>query len=141
MWNQLMKKNRVIVMVIVIALAGWMVFQAGGGAGTRVDPAGAVALLDSDSNVVVLDVRTPGEFTSSTGHLEGAILIPVQDLASRLDELEPYREKTILVYCRTQNRSTVATKLLTEKGFNAVCMTGGIVQWNAEQRPVVVETR
>ena len=57
----------------------------------------------SDSTVLLLDVRTPSEFAS--GHIENSILIPVQELEQRIAELEPYRGKTIIAYCRSGNRS------------------------------------
>jgi adenylyltransferase/sulfurtransferase len=97
------------------------------------------SLLATDSTVVLLDVRTPGEFNSSVGHLAEAILIPVHELPDRLGELEPHKEKTIIVYCRTGRRSGRAMSLLNEKGFRAFNMIGGMVQWNAEGRPAIRE--
>jgi rhodanese-related sulfurtransferase len=94
-------------------------------------------LLVEDSSVVLLDVRTPEEFRSETGHLSGAMLIPVQELEHRTVELEQYKERTIIAYCRTGRRSSTAATLLNGKGFNVLNMTGGIVRWNTEQRPVV----
>lgn len=99
----------------------------------------AVELLQKDTTVVVLDVRTPQEFKSETGHLKDAILIPVQELESRLKELEPYKNKTIIAVCRSGNRSGKAAALLKEKGFEAFNLEGGILKWNAEGLPVVKE--
>jgi rhodanese-related sulfurtransferase len=100
-------------------------------------PAQVDSLTSADSTVVLLDVRTEGEFNGSLGHLSGALLIPVQELGDRLEELEPYRDRTVVVYCRTGNRSHHATELLRSKGFLAFNMTGGMVQWNGEGRPAV----
>lgn len=86
-----------------------------------------------------LDVRTPGEYKSETGHLQGAILIPVDTLERRMQELEPYKSKTIIAYCRSGNRSARAQKLLASYGYRAFSMSGGITQWNKEQFPVVKE--
>jgi len=104
-----------------------------------VTPEEAERLLKEDSSLVILDVRTPEEFAGPGGHLHGARLIAVQELEARLAEIEPFRERTILVYCRTQNRSSRAAELLAGRGFRPIIMTGGITRWNAEQRPVTVE--
>ena len=85
---------------------------------------------------LILDVRTSREFTS--GHLEGATLLPVQVFQYKVSELTERRNDPILVYCRTGNRSTVAAKVLVDKGFtNVVNLRRGIVEWNRAQLPVV----
>jgi len=94
-------------------------------------------MIEKDATVVLLDVRTPAEYSSATGHLKDAILIPVQELEKRAGELDQYKDKKIIAYCRTGNRSGVATAILRGKGFDVVNMEGGIVKWNDEKLPVV----
>ncbi|MDZ7361677.1 MAG: rhodanese-like domain-containing protein [candidate division KSB1 bacterium] len=101
----------------------------------RVTAKQARALLEKDTTIVVLDVRTPEEFTSQTGHLPRAINIPVQELEQRWRELEKYRSREILVYCRSGNRSTRASGILQNKKFKLIHLDGGILQWNAESPP------
>jgi rhodanese-related sulfurtransferase len=96
-------------------------------------------LVSRDSSVVLLDVRTPEEWNGDSGHLKGALLIPLADLPLRSSELEKYRGQTLVVYCRSGGRSGHAAKLLMEKGFNAVNMAGGIRRWNASGYAVVRE--
>lgn len=108
---------------------------------TTITPSEAVKLVDEDKSVVLLDVRTNEEFRSETGHLKGAILIPVQELEARLNELEPFKEKTIIAYCRSGNRSGRAVALLNGKGYRAINLTGGMIQWNKENLPVVKESK
>jgi len=85
---------------------------------------------------VIVDVRTPGEFAG--GHLEGAVLIPMQEFQRRLGELAPYKQVPVFVYCRSGNRSTVAAKLLVDSGFEDVInLRRGIVDWTQEGLPVV----
>jgi rhodanese-related sulfurtransferase len=85
---------------------------------------------------VILDVRTPGEYAE--GHIEGAILIPVQELSRRIGELSRYKNEDILIYCASGNRSTVAAKMLIDQGFRRVMnMRHGILQWAREKYPVV----
>lgn len=84
----------------------------------------------------VLDVRTPGEFAG--GHLEGATLLPIQQMQARIGELAARRDEPVFIYCQTGNRSTVAAKLLIDAGFsNVMNLRRGIVEWKAAGLPVV----
>ena len=77
-------------------------------------------------DVFVLDVRTPEEYQES--HLPGATLIPIEELGARYGELP--QNETILVYCRTGNRSLQAVYLLENAGFNKVhSLDRGIKNW------------
>lgn len=87
-------------------------------------------LLDKKNDVVLLDVRTEAEYTGALGHIETSILIPLQELTARVDELQPYKEKRIIIYCRSGNRSQVAAKILMKKGYDVVNMLGGMIAWN-----------
>lgn len=79
-------------------------------------------------NPIILDVRTLYEY--QTGHLKNAKLIPVQDLKDRIEELKPAKDAVIFVYCRSGNRSTVASKLLIDSGFGRVYnLRDGINGW------------
>ena len=96
-------------------------------------------IMGSDSCVLLLDVRTTQEYEGDSGHLANSILIPVQELERRVDELSPYKDKTIIAYCRTGNRSSRAAAFLVRRGFSAMNMEGGIVRWNGLKLPVVHE--
>ena len=77
-------------------------------------------------DVFVLDVRTPEEYQES--HLPGATLIPLDQLGARYGELP--QNETILVYCRSGNRSLEAVYLLENAGFNRVhSLDRGIKNW------------
>jgi NADPH-dependent 2,4-dienoyl-CoA reductase/sulfur reductase-like enzyme/rhodanese-related sulfurtransferase len=69
----------------------------------------------------LLDVRTPEEFTA--GHFPGAVNIPVDELRSRIAELPTNRQ--IAVYCQVGQRGYLATRIMRQKGFNAVNVGGG----------------
>ena len=86
--------------------------------------------LKSGKDFVVLDVRTPEELVGPLGRIESAINIPIQVLDQRISELEKYKEKEILVICRTQNRSAVAVDYLNKKGFNSKNVLGGMVEYS-----------
>ncbi|HSP87416.1 MAG TPA: rhodanese-like domain-containing protein [Ignavibacteriaceae bacterium] len=85
-----------------------------------------------DSSIVVLDVRTDEEVKGSLPKIKSAIHIPVQQLGERFNELEKYKDKEIIIVCRTQNRSSKATAFLNEKGFNAKCVSGGMSEYYSE---------
>jgi rhodanese-related sulfurtransferase len=68
----------------------------------------AKAMIDSDPSLVILDVRTQGEYDS--GHIRNARLVPVGELQGRLVELN--KTASILVYCRTGVRSSNASQIL-----------------------------
>jgi rhodanese-related sulfurtransferase len=104
-----------------------------------VSPSAAYKLLQSDSGIVILDVRTPEEYKSETGHLANAILLPVRELEGRIDELQKYKNNVLLVYCRTGHRSTTAAAILKKHGYNVRNMEGGITRWNAEHLPTMKE--
>lgn len=77
---------------------------------------------------IVLDVRTLGEYKS--GHLKDALLIPIQSLSNRLKELKGKEDTPIYIYCRSGNRSTVASKILIDAGFNKIYnLRAGINDW------------
>ena len=79
-------------------------------------------------NLLVLDVRTVGEF--NTNHLYNASLIPVDELGGRLSELEAYNDTEIIVYCGSGSRSLQASNILVSNGFTKIFnMLGGINAW------------
>lgn len=86
-----------------------------------------------DSGAFMLDVRTQEEWDEY--HMPGATLIPLDQLASRLDEVP--REKDVVVVCRSGNRSATARDILLDAGFESVTsMAGGMSEWRADGYPV-----
>jgi rhodanese-related sulfurtransferase len=77
---------------------------------------------------LLLDVRTDKEW--SEGHLKGAHHIPLHALARRIAELEKHKNREIICYCRTGNRSLTAAIRLKRMGFKVSHMRGGIAEWN-----------
>ena len=82
-----------------------------------------------DSNTVILDVRTEEEFHGPLGHIKGAILIPIDELSSRVNELNELKSKDIYVVCRSGNRSNFGKDILRENNFNAINVDGGMLAW------------
>lgn len=94
----------------------------------------AVRLMN-DNDVVVLDVRESSEY--NTGHIRDSIHIPMTSLVKRLTELEKYKNKQILAYCRSGSRSNGACRTLNKQGFENVSnLAGGIMSWSSANLPV-----
>ena len=85
--------------------------------------------------LAVLDVREPVEWVH--GHIEGAMHIPLSELAGRLDEVPV--EQTLVV-CKVGGRSARAVMWLQGQGRDAVNLDGGMLDWEAAGRPMVSET-
>ena len=86
----------------------------------------------------VLDVRKP--FEAEIASLGADQLIPVEELADRLDELQAPRDQEIVVHCRSGVRSAQAVRLLHEAGYtHAVNLQGGVLAWSDEIDPTVLK--
>ena len=81
----------------------------------------------SESKAIFLDVRTRSEHELKS--IPNSLLIPVSELPYRIDELLKFKEQDIVVYCRVGNRSGVATDYLTQNGYTAMNLLGGIEAW------------
>jgi len=83
----------------------------------------------------VIDVREPAEFTGELGHIKGAKLVPLGQLAARVGELP--KDRPLVTVCRAGGRSAQATVILQKAGFERVAnLTGGMLRWNQEKLPV-----
>lgn len=88
----------------------------------------------NDTNVITIDVRTPGEVAE--GYIDGAdLFIDVNgDFNTEIAKLD--KSKTYLVYCRSGARSSAAAKMMEAKGFNSIYnLSGGISSWNGPVKP------
>ena len=90
----------------------------------------AITLMETESNYIILDVRTPEEYKE--GHIPGAINIPNETIS--IDEIPqlPDKEQLILVYCRSGNRSKQASEKLSALGYLNIVEFGGINSWPGE---------
>jgi rhodanese-related sulfurtransferase len=96
------------------------------------DPAQAQVRLSSQPGPFLLDVRQPDEYRA--GHIPGARLIPLRELAGRVAELPQDRE--IICVCQSGSRSHSATRHLVSAGYNAVNLQGGMGAWARNGLPV-----
>ncbi|MFN3872560.1 MAG: rhodanese-like domain-containing protein [Ignavibacterium sp.] len=90
-------------------------------------PAELAEKLKKDKNVVLLDVRTPME--RKQDYIKGSFHIPLYDLTKNQKELLKFKDKEIICYCRTGNRSLTAASKLRKLGYNSANLKGGIIFW------------
>ena len=125
-------KNKYNFLLISLVLLAAILLSAGLSSCTTKPAAGTLIISAPEAyqlyqdDVFVLDVRTPEEYQDN--HLPGATLIPLEQLGVRYGELP--QDETILVYCRTGNRSLQAVYLLETAGFNRVhSLDRGMNNW------------
>ena len=93
-----------------------------------------VQLLNHEDGVVV-DVCEPKEFQA--GHVPKAINLPLSALSNRLRELDRYKNKPVIVACRSGNRSMKGAVILRKHGFATVYnLSGGLLAWEKDNLPV-----
>ena len=87
----------------------------------------AKKLMDT-TNCKILDVRTKEEFDEK--NIDGAINIPLQNLMQDIDEIIDYKDKSVIIYCRSGHRSIIACNLLEMEGFKHIYnLEKGIIEY------------
>jgi hydroxyacylglutathione hydrolase len=99
-------------------------------------PAPEIAAVEAAEEIaggaLVVDVREPVEWDA--GHISGAVLIPLGDLGTRVDELP--RDRRMVIVCRTGSRSGYAADALHGAGYDAANLRGGLFSWAAGSHPL-----
>lgn len=111
---------KVAAALVLVGIGVVLYFRFGGSI------SGAQARELVSRGALLVDVRSPEEF--DTGHIEGAINIPVGELPQRLTELGD-KDEPIVLYCRSGARSARALSLLQRQGFTAVSNLGAMSRW------------
>ena len=86
--------------------------------------------------MVILDVRSAGEYNGPSGHIRGAIHLPLQEITRRPGMLEQSRDRQIVTVCLTGRRSRKAAEILLSKGYAAMNLSGGMSKWIRLKYPV-----
>ena len=122
--------KRIIPFLLALFLLTGCGGTAAGDAYQQISQEEAKEMMDSQE-VIILDVREQDEYDS--GHIPGAVLLPVgtidEDTAA---EVIPGKDSTVLVYCRSGNRSKTASSTLAELGYTGIYEFGGINTWPYE---------
>ena len=122
--------KRILPLLVSIALLTGCGGNTADGSYQQITQEKAKEMMDTQ-NVIILDVREQSEYDS--GHIPGAVLLPV----GTIDEATaaaaiPAKDSTVLVYCRSGNRSKTAASALAELGYTNLYEFGGINTWPYE---------
>ena len=97
----------------------------------EITPTELQQLLTGDSPPSLIDVREEGE--AAICSIDGSTLIPMNTLPQRLQELP--RDRAVVLYCHSGMRSMMAGQWLSQQGFDALSLAGGIDRWAREIEP------
>lgn len=125
--------NPMLVIAWVLTLM-MLIFTERQKSGKSASPAEATRMINKE-NAVVLDIRGKKEF--ATGHIANSMNIPLADLDRRIGELNPHKQKPIVVVCNMGQTAGTACRKLRAAGFNPVRLSGGITEWRGQNMPVV----
>jgi rhodanese-related sulfurtransferase len=102
--------------------------------GQKVSLLQATQLINQGKTVIV-DVRDAAEF--ATGHIRDSKNIPLNELSQRINELDKFKSKSVIVLCQSGVRSSKAAMQLKKAGFNEVfSLNGGLAAWLAQGLPI-----
>lgn len=125
-----------IAFLVILGGLGWT-FIASGGLGGGVDPNEATHLINHQ-DAIVLDVRSDDEFKG--GHILNAVHIPESSVKDSMSKLEKYRNKPLIVVCRSGQRAQTTVSLLRKNGFEKVhTLGGGLTAWEDANLPLTTK--
>ena len=106
--------------------------------GAMMDVENVKQKLEAGEDVLLLDVRSAEDYVGEQGHVKDSLLIPLEELNTRLAEIEKFQEKTVMTICRTDRRSAQAAQILAKNGFLDVhVVKQGMTDWNAKGYPAI----
>ncbi len=95
-----------------------------------------------DEPPLMIDVRTPQEYQSATGHLKNTKLLPLGELLNNPNVIEDYKDEEIIVICHSGSRSMMAAQILAQAGFEDIRnLSGGMMMWHRKGFPIETEKR
>lgn len=122
------KVDWIALVLVTIAVVVGVTMKLFANRGADMSQAQLMEHIERKSGLCILDVRSAQEYGS--GHLPGAINIGHKEIPARLDELEPYKDKDVVVYCERGVRAKMARKTLTKAGFSHVFhLAGDMAGW------------
>ena len=122
--------KRLFSLLLTLLLLAGCGGNASGASYRQISQEEAKEMMDTEE-VIILDVREQDEYDS--GHLPGAVLLPVGTISEDTStEVIPEKDSTVLVYCRSGNRSKTAASALAELGYTNIFEFGGINTWPCE---------
>ena len=130
-------KNFMVLIIICVAVFACIYLlgscrrtQAQETAYRKISAAKARQMMAETKDYIILDVRTEAEYREK--RIEGAVLIPDNEIDKRAEKELPDKNQLIFVYCRSGRRSENASRILVRQGFTNVYDLGGIMNWPYE---------
>lgn len=115
------------------AMLVWPLLRRGAG-GPSVNTLEATQLINRQ-DALVLDVREQAEYAQS--HILNSRGLPLSQIEARIGDIEKFKDKPVIVYCATGNRSSTAAAVMRKRGFsNVVNLSGGFAAWQQAGLPV-----
>jgi rhodanese-related sulfurtransferase len=115
--------------LIAVLIVGFLFYSRAQANVPTISPEEAREYLN-ESNYQFIDVRTDSEYDG--GHIPKSIHIPLHQIQDRLSEIDSLKNKNIIAYCRSGARSSKATKILIQAGFDVLNLSGGVLSWKGE---------
>ena len=127
------------ILVIAIIIVSLMLIHSLVGEKLRgyssISPAESTQMINRD-DALMLDVRESNEY--SEGHIINSLHIPLSNLKNRMNDLDKYKAKKIIVACRSGHRSSQACANLKKEGFEQVFnLRGGVMAWESANLPLI----
>lgn len=136
MFDQILEfsANHTLLVTALLISASLLIHNLLSGSKGNITPVVATELINHEDAVVV-DVRPAADF--SQGHIINSINIPATTLSGQINQLNKYKDRPIIVSCRSGAQSSAACKQLIKEGFeNVHNLKGGILNWQSENLPV-----
>ncbi len=122
-----------LVVVVLIAVLTFVMLRPATSAGKKLSPTEYQSqFATSNTPYLLVDVRTADEF--ATGHIHGAVNIPLDTIETRLNEIP--QTQPVVLYCHSGNRSGKAAQLLSSLGYKQIYDLGGINAWTEQGYPI-----
>lgn len=123
-------KKLLPILVCALFLSGCVAPQAPTNTYRQITMAEAVAMMEQETDYIILDVRRPDEFAA--GHIPGAVNLANETIGTDEIPTLPDKNQLILVYCRSGRRSKEASEKLAALGYTNIVEFGGILDWQGE---------
>jgi rhodanese-related sulfurtransferase len=126
--------NHWVLVLSFVLVGSLLIYNLLQGSKGSLDPSGATDLINHQ-DAVVLDVRPAADYQK--GHIINAINVPSNGFASQLNSLNKYKDRPIIISCRSGSQSQAACQQLRKAGFEKVFnLRGGILAWQSASLPV-----
>ena len=123
------KKINILMWLIMLLMLGYFSYNQGWifSNFTNLSTQEAKALIDSDKNLIIIDVRSKDEYKKD--YIDGAINIPFDELKDSFVQMKKFQGHKILIYSERGKVSVDSARLLSKEGFNLFNLNGGVVFW------------